>query len=60
MVFTWWSFLEQDYVKGTEYLKKAAEMKWPDAMYDLAVSYERGVYVSKNQKKRFYYIYNQL
>jgi len=56
-IATWYlhggHFLEQDYVKGTEYLKKAAEMKWPDAMYDLAVSYERGVYVSKNQKKAF-------
>jgi hypothetical protein len=49
--------LKQDYVKGTKYLKKATKMKWPDAMYDLAISYEGGTYVSKNKKRLFYYTY---
>lgn len=63
-IATWYlhgsHFLEQDYVKGTKYLKKAAKMKWPDAMYDLAISYEGEMYVSKNKKKAFYYTYMQL
>lgn len=57
-IATWYlhggNYLDKDYTKGTQYLKKAAEKYWPAALYDLAISYERGLYVKKNRTKAFH------
>ena len=49
-IATWYlhgQYLKTDFRIGTKYLKKAANQNWPDALYDLAISYEGGLHVKK-------------
>jgi uncharacterized protein len=50
---TWYlhgKFLEKDIVKATAMLKTSARANVPDANFDLAVSYETGVGVARNER----------
>ena len=42
--------------KALRYLQKAAELGWPDAMYELGVKYEKGQGVPFNSKTALYWI----
>lgn len=55
-----WNFfgsygLPMDQKKGFKLFKEAAEQNYPDALYDLAVCYEKGIPCKKNRKKAFAY-----
>ncbi|GEP52853.1 hypothetical protein RSO01_00190 [Reyranella soli] len=39
--------------KGTELLRQAAAENVPSALYDLAVSYEKGIGTKKNTRKAY-------
>lgn len=54
---TWYFFgsydLPTDQKKGFKLFKEAAEQNYPNALYDLAVCYEKGIPCKKNRKKAF-------
>lgn len=53
---TWYlygKFLDKDLHKGMDYLKEAAQHDISDAQYDLAVSYEKGIVVERDEKISF-------
>ncbi|WP_439568603.1 tetratricopeptide repeat protein [Sphingopyxis sp.] len=54
---TWYlngnDFIERDEKKGVSLLKSLETSNIPEALFDLAVSYDYGKFVRKNQKKAF-------
>jgi TPR repeat protein len=55
---TWHLFgvhgVEKDHRRAIELLKQAAEQNIPDALYDLAVCYEKGAGARKSEHKAFH------
>jgi TPR repeat protein len=46
-------FIKKDLRRGTNMLEQAASGNVPDACYDLAVSYEKGIIVKQSKRKAF-------
>ncbi len=46
-------YLKKDGVRGVSLIKEAAEAGWRDAIFDLAVAYEVGEFLEKNEEKAF-------
>jgi hypothetical protein len=48
-------FIKRDYEEAARLLQLAASAGVPDAMYDLAVTYEKGRGIAKNEREAFEY-----
>jgi|SRR6185312_12499561 len=55
---TWHLFgvhdIEKDYRRAAELLMEAAKQNIPEALYDLAVSYEKGAGIRKSERKAYH------
>ena len=51
-----WKSIKADEAKALYYLQKAAQLGYPDAMFDLGIRYEKGLGVPSNSKTFLYWI----